>query len=175
MYEIYSAWYAISSTAHQHYLLPIYLSKVQFCGDAYNKATVTMKHGRLQRGFTWEIPHIPTSGRVSYRLPLLPHISQPIYTYLFCSCLPLLLRLLHSPDVSLSATMGAKCLPQLHLAVIVRAGVVVGVAHRPRPVLRLEIPYAEMLQTMEQTFLLREQMIPLQRYEFIYSPTRTRY
>ena len=119
---------------------------------------------------------------LEHRSPTYPRVKHPIPSPSLTSLrlpllwLPLLLRLLHSTDPSLSATIGAKCLPHLHLAVIVRAGVVTDVAHQLRPVLCLEITYPpKTLQTLERIILLREQTIPLQRYESTHSPTRTRY
>ena len=138
-------------------------------GNCHDEAWKTSTHVCL--GF----PHIPTLGRGSYCLPLLPPISQH-YSPLSVLQLLLLPSLSHSLNSSPSAALSAKCLPRLHLAVVVRVSIVVDVVHRPQPVLHLKILYfSKTLQTMERTILLREQTIPPQRYESTHSPTRTTY
>ena len=136
-----------------------------------------MKHGRLRRVLAWEIqstvfPYIPTSSKASYCIPLLPHISQRYpYTHFSTTASSLPSRTPHSLPA-----LSAKCLPRLRLVVVVRVGVVTDVAHQLRPVLRLEITYpSKTLQTLERIILLREQTIPLQRYESTYSPSRPKY
>ena len=144
---------------------------------------------RLQQGSchdeAWKTSTRVCVGDLEHRPPIYPHVERsiplpslasphlpklPIYTFFYSRFFPTLLH------PSLSATIGAKCLLRLHLAVVVRISVTVDVVHRPQPVLHLKILYvSKTLQTMERTILPREQMIPLQRYESTYGPTQTRY
>ena len=176
IYEMYPPYSCVSSTVHCCCLPSIYLRFSSVETSKCSEAAVTAKHGKLQRMFAWASLISPRRAEHPIAFPYFPPSPNTASTPLSTLQLLLLPRLSHCLNSSLSATLSAKCLPRLHLAVVVRAGVVTDVAHQLRPVLRLEITYpSKTLQTLERIILLREQTIPLQRYESTYSPSRPKY
>ena len=111
-------------------------------------------------------PHVEAEHPISFPcFPTSPN-TIPLCSHFFFP------RLSHLRNSSLSA----KCHPLLHLAVVARASVAVGVVYQPRIVLRMERldPWKRM-QMMKQTILLKERTILLHKYESIYSLGRAKY